>query len=205
MNKRVAILGIMSTIVLALAACTQGGSSTASSPAASSSAGTGSTSPEQALIVVGQPGYEASGSPIPGDDARFAYAHEATCPAARLASRYGLRLQARWRYHGKTAGLSTVQASFDERSGSLALPFMTVTLGPDGSAYRWVTSLIEANRVTGYHSTGWVPLPSDYPVAGAAPDLRLQLWAANPLTNTLYCAAATGLYLVPGSTHGDSA
>ena len=210
MNKRVAILSLVPTIALALAACTHADSGTASStPAssrtASSSAATGGTTPDQTLIFVGQIGYEASGSQIPGEDARYAYAYAATCPDARLASRYGLRLQARWRYRGKTVALSAVQASFDERSGSLALPFMTVTLGPDGSAHRWATSLVEANRVTGYHTTGWVPLRSDYPAAGAAPDLRLRLWAENPRTNTLYCAAATSLTLAPGSTHGDSA
>jgi len=212
MNKRVTILGMLPALALALTACTSGRPHSAGSPAVATktatSAAVSNATPDQTLVFEGQPGYGTRGFPVPGSAARFAYAHESSCPDARLVPRHGLRLQARWRYQGGAADLSAVQASFSEESGSLALPFMTVAVTSAGSVRRWVTSAIEANRVKGYHSTGWVSLRPDYravPAESADPDLTLQLWAVDPLTNKLYCAAATGLFVVRGSAYGDSA
>ena len=214
MIRRRVSCGVVLGVTLALAACTPGRpgpvnpSAGASRPAAGASASSSGTISGQALILNGQPGYGTTSFPMPADETRFAYAHESSCPDARLVPRHGLRLQARWRYQGGTADLSAVQASFNEESGSLALPFMTVAVTSAGPVRHWVTSAIEANRVKGYHSTGWVSLRPDYrvvPAESADPDLTLQLWAADPLTNKLYCAAVTGLFVVRGSTYGDSA
>ena len=213
MIRRRVSSGVVLGVTLAVAACTPGGPGpvdppgTASRSVADASASPGGMVPDQALILNGQPGYGTTSFLVPAEETRFAYAHESSCPDARLVPRHGLRLQARWRYQGGTAGLSAVQASFNEGSGSLALPFMTVAVTSAGTVHHWATSAIEANRVKGYHSTGWVSLP-DYtvvPAESADPDLTLQLWAADPLTDKLYCAAATGLFLVRGSTYGDSA
>lgn len=214
MIRRRVSSGAVLGVTLALAACTAGRpgpvnrSAGASRPAASASASPSGTIPGQALIFNGQPGYGSASFPVPADETRFAYAHESSCPDARLVPRHGLRLQARWRYQGGTADLSAVQASFNEEPGSLALPFMTAAVTSAGPVRRWVTSAIEANRVTGYHATGWASLRPDYrvvPAESADPDLTLQLWAVDPLTDKLYCAAATGLFVVRDSTYGDSA
>ena len=214
MIRRRVSCGVVLGVTLALAACTPGRpgpvnpAAGASRPAAGAGASPGGTISGQALILNGQPGYGTASFPVPADGTRFAYAHESSCPGARRVPRHGLRLQARWRYRGGTADLSAVQASFNEESGSLALPFMTVAVTSAGPVRRWVTSAIEANRVRGYHGTGWVSLRPDYrvvPAESADPDLTLQLWAADPLTSKLYCAAATGLFVVRGSTYGDSA
>lgn len=213
MNKRVAILGMVLAAALALAACTSGRphaaepTAAASKPAAGIGAASGNALPDQTLVFEGQPGYGTRGARVPGSEARFAYAHESSCPDAKLVPRYGLRLQAKWRYQGKVAVLTAVQASFDEKSGSLAIPFMTARLGPAQSPRQWVTSVVEGNSVRGYRSTGWVPLRADFLVTKAAfyPVLTLQLWAVSLLTNTLHCAASTWLYLVPGFAYGDSA
>jgi hypothetical protein len=214
MIRRRVSSGVVLGVTLALAACTPGGpgpvdpSAVASRPAADASASLSGTIPDPALIFNGQPGYATASFPVPADETRFAYAHESSCPDARLVPRHGLRLQARWRYQGETADLSAVQASFNEESGSLALPFMTVAVTSAGPVRHWATSAIEANRVKGYHSTGWVRLRPDdrvVPAQSADPDLTLQLWAADPLAGKLYCAAATGLFVVRGSTYGDSA
>ena len=206
--------GLVLGVTLALAACTPGwqvpvnSSAGASRSAADASTSPSRTIPDQALIFNGQPGYGTTSFPVPADETRFAYAHESSCPDARLVPRHGLRLQARWRYQGGTADLSAVQASFNEESGFLALPFMTASVTSAGPVRHWATSAIEANRVKGYHSTGWVSLRPDYtvvPAESADPDLTLQLWAVDPLTDKLYCAAATGLFVVRSSTYGDSA
>jgi len=206
--------GVVLGVTLALAACTAGRpgpvnpAAGASRSAVGAGASPGGTVSDRALLFSGQPGYGTAGFPVPADETRFAYAHGSSCPDARLVPRHGLRLQARWRYQGGTADLSAVQASFNEESGSLALPFMTAAVTSAGPVRHWVTSAIEANQVKGYHSTGWVPLRPDYrvvPGESADPGLTLQLWAVDPLTNNLYCAAATGLFLVRGSTYGDSA
>jgi hypothetical protein len=214
MFRRRVSCGVVLGVTLVLAACTPGRpgpvnpTAGTSRPAVGASASPRGTISGQALVFNGQPGYGTTSFPVPADETRFAYAHQSSCPDARLVPRHGLRLQARWRYQGGTADLSGVQASFNEESGSLALPFMTVAVTSAGPVRRWVTSAIEANRVKGYHSTGWVSLRPDYravPVESADPDLTLQLWAVDPLTNKLYCAAATGLFVVRGSAYGDSA
>ena len=214
MIRRLVSSGVVLGVTLALAGCTPGRpgpvnpAAGASRPAAGASASHSGTISGQALIFNGQPGYGTTSFPVPADGARFAYAHESSCPDARLVPRHGLRLQARWRYQGGTADLSSVQASFNEESGFLALPFMMVAVTSAGPVRHWVTSAIEENRVKGYHSTGWVSLRPDrrvVPAESADPDLTLQLWAADPLTNKLYCAAATGLFIVRGSAYGDSA
>ena len=214
MIRRRVSCGVVLGAALALAACTAGRPGPvnppagASRPAAGASASPSGTISGQALIFTGQPGYGTTGFPVPAGETRVAYAHESSCPGARLVPRHGLRLQARWRYRGGTADRTAVQASFNEESGSLALPFMTVAVTSAGPVRRWVTSAIEANRVKGYHSTGWVSLRPDYravPAGSADPGLTLQLWAVDPLTNKLYCAAAAGLSVVRGSAYGDSA
>lgn len=214
MIRRRVSAGVVLGVTLALAACTAGRPGPVNPPAGASRPATGaSASPSgtisgQALIFDGQPGYGTTGFPVPAEETRFAYAHGSSCPDARLVPRHGLRLQARWRYQAGTADLSAVQASFNEESGSLALPFMTAAVTSAGPMRRWVTSAIEANRVKGYHSTGWVLLRPDFevvPAGSADPGLALQLWAVDPLTNKLYCAAATRLSVVRGSAYGDSA
>jgi hypothetical protein len=191
--------------LLAAAGCTAGPAPSAAQPKDASQAS--ATPPGQALVVSGQPGYGTAGFPPPDGAAQYAYARESSCPDGNQVPRHGLRVQARWRYQGQTARLSGVQVSFDEQSGSLAIPFLTIELTGSGTAGQWVTSMIEGNRVTGYHTTGWVPLRGTeaVPAESPLPEVRAQIWAGDPDTALIYCAAATGLFLVEGSTYGDSA
>lgn len=77
--------------------------------------------------------------------------------------------------------LPMVQVSFGETSGSLAIPFMTMTLSAAGFVRNWATSTVEGNNIKGYHSTGWVSInykSKVLAVRGADPALRLQIWSA---------------------------
>src|SRR5690348_13281234 len=90
MIRRRVSCGVVLGVALALAACTGGRpgpvnpSAGASQPAAGASASSRRTVSGQALIFDRQPGYGTAGFPVPADEARFAYAHESSCPDARL-------------------------------------------------------------------------------------------------------------------------
>jgi hypothetical protein len=159
--------------------------------------------PGQALIVAGNPGY--AGNAAPESIARYAYLRGSSCPQAKAGTGTTLTLKAQWAYGPETIRLDRISGAFDESRGSLAMPFMIFVLSPVGSTAlsstqrRWLTTQVDGNAITGYHSTGWTLTNLAWRTAiDPDPDLSLQLWAMSSSganQGTEYCVAATDLAL----------
>jgi hypothetical protein len=199
----------MALIALLAAACTPGGSTAGGAARSSSEAATvppgGAPTAAQArpdIVLSARSG--GSDAAILGTvTVPSLLAHKAvSCPSAGQGASQRALLRATWSYRGGTTYLSRLSGGFDLKTG-VALPFLTVTLDPRGSGPRgrlrlWTSGLLEGNNVSGYHTTGWIAAGAPggpLAIRLADPYLAIQVWAADPLTNLVYCVTSTGFSL----------
>ena len=200
-------VGVLVVMALMISACT---SATPTAPVSSSNSAvshspSASAIPDRALVIAGEPS-QVVAYYWPHGLTADVYKRESSCPGRRVG-RDGLGLAARWRYQDGVVRLSAVQVSFNETSGSLALPFLTLTIRSGKSTHNWATSVVMGNQIVGYHSTGWVSLgyKSKATTGTMPPALSLRIWVESTITAKINCVATTGFFLLANATQGESA